>query len=132
MKYFNITVNGKVYQVTAEEVGAPGGMTSAPAPAVPAPAPAVPAPAPATAPAAAPRPAPAPGGGEVMSAPMPGTIIEVSVSVGQAVSKGQPVLVLEAMKMENEVFAAQSGTVAQIFVSKGDTVNAGDPMIQIS
>ena len=66
-----------------------------------------------------------------MTAPMPGTIASVSVTVGQAVTAGQPVLVLEAMKMENEIFAASTGTVSAIFVSKGDTVNSGDPMIQI-
>ena len=66
-----------------------------------------------------------------MTAPMPGTIAALSVSVGQAVNAGDVVLVLEAMKMENEIFAASSGTVSAILVNKGDTVNSGDPMIQI-
>ena len=66
-----------------------------------------------------------------MTAPLPGTIAEMCVTVGQAVTAGQVVLVLEAMKMENEIFAASTGTVTGIFVSKGDTVNSGDAMIQI-
>ena len=139
MKYYNITVNGKVYQVAAEEVSAPtAAPVAAPAPAaapvaVAAPA-AAPAPAVEAAPAAPAAPkaaAPAPGAAGVMTAPMPGTIANLSVSVGQAVTAGQVVLVLEAMKMENEIFAASTGTVSAIFVNKGDTVNSGDPMIQI-
>ena len=102
MKKFNITVNGTAYEVEVEEVKAAGAAPAAPkAPAAPAPAPVAPAPAPA-APAAPAGPAAAPAAGEsAVNAPMPGKVIKLVASVGQAVKAGEVVLILEAMKMQN-------------------------------
>ena len=85
----------------------------------------------APAPVAAPAPAaaPAPVAGEAVKAPMPGNILKVAVSAGQTVKEGELLVVLEAMKMENEIFAPKSGTVAQVLVQKGSTVNTGDTMV---
>ena len=125
MRKFNITVNGKTYAVDVEEVG--GVQTSAPAPA-PAPAPAA---APKAAPTAAPKAAPVEGAKQV-TAPMPGTIVSVKVNVGDAVKSDTLVAVLEAMKMENEIFAGVDGTVAGISVSAGDSVNSGDVIVSVN
>ncbi len=126
MKNYTITVNGNVYEVTVEEGFT--GKTSAPKAAAPAPK-AAPAPAAVPAPAAAPAPAPAApagaAGSVVVTAPMPGKILGVKASAGQAVKKGQVILILEAMKMENEIVAPQDGTVATINVSVGDSVEPG-------
>ncbi len=126
MKNYTITVNGNVYEVTVEE----GFTGKASAPKAAAPAPKVaPAPAAVPAPAAAPAPAPAApagaAGSVVVTAPMPGKILGVKASAGQAVKKGQVILILEAMKMENEIVAPQDGTVATINVSVGDSVEPG-------
>lgn len=121
MKRFNITVNGKAYDVAVEEVGG-----SAPA-AAPVPAPAA---APAPAPAAA--PAPAPGNGTPVKAPMPGNILDVKVSVGDSVTVGQVLVVLEAMKMENDIVANAAGKITSITVKKGDTVNSDDVIATIA
>lgn len=123
MKNYTITVNGNVYEVTVEEGFT--GKASAPAarPAAPAAAPAAPAPAPAP---AAPAPAAAPAAGSItVSAPMPGKILGVKTSVGAAVKKGQVILILEAMKMENEIVAPEDGTVASVNVSVGEMVEPG-------
>jgi len=71
-------------------------------------------------------------GGSKVKAPMPGSVLEVKVSVGDEVSEGDVLLVLEAMKMENELTAAQAGTVSEVLVKKGDTVNSGDPLVVLS
>ncbi len=121
MKNYTITVNGTVYDVAVEEKGA--GVSSAPAPK------AAPAPAAAPTPAPAPKAAPAAGGsaGSVqVTAPMPGKILSVKASVGADVKKGDVILLLEAMKMENEVVAPQDGKVASINVNSGDMVESGD------
>lgn len=134
MKNYTITVNGNVYEVTVEEgftgkASSPAARPAAPAaaPAAPAPAPAPAAPAPAPAPAAvAPAPAAAPAAGSItVSAPMPGKILGVKTSVGAAVKKGQVILILEAMKMENEIVAPEDGTVASVNVSVGEMVEPG-------
>lgn len=126
MRQFKITVNGKAYDVQVEENGAP--VASAPtAPAAPAP---VAAPAAASAPAASAAPAAA-GEGTPVEAPMPGTILKVLVSNGQAVKSGDAVAVLEAMKMENEITAPCDGTVTSVCVNTGDSVDAGKVLLTI-
>ena len=125
MKNYTITVNGNVYEVTVEEGFT--GAASTPKAAAPAPK-AAPAAAPkaAPAPAAAPKAAPAGAAGAVaVTAPMPGKILGVKASAGQAVKRGQVLLILEAMKMENEIVAPQDGTVATINVAVGDSVEPG-------
>ena len=134
MKY-KVTLNGRTYEV---EVEAGKAMLldeyEAIAPAAPAPAAAAPV---AAAPAAAPAPAPAPAAaapvaGEAVNAPMPGNILKVNVTVGQAVKEGELLCVLEAMKMENEIFAPKAGTVAQVLVSKGSTVDTGATLVVLN
>ena len=121
MRKFQITVNGNAYEVEVEEIG--GAPSAAPAVAAPAAAPA---------PKAAPKAAPAAAAGSVkVNAPMPGNINAVKVSVGQNVKAGDVLLILEAMKMENEIKAPQDGTVASINVNKGQSVNTGDLMISL-
>ena len=116
MKNYTITVNGNVYEVTVEE----GASTGA------APASRAAAPAPKAAPkAAAPAPAAGAQGSVAVTAPMPGKILAVKASVGQAVKKGDVILVLEAMKMENDIVAPQDGTIATINAAAGDSVEAG-------
>ena len=127
MRKFNITVNGVAYEVEVEEVAA--GEASAPVAAAPKAAPK--AAAPAAKPAAAPKAAPVANGTKV-NAPMPGTILDVKVAQGQAVKKGDVLLILEAMKMENEILAPQDGSIAQVNVSKGASVNSGDVLVVLS
>lgn len=117
MKNYTITVNGNVYDVTVEE----GASTGAP---VAAKAPAAPKAAPKAAPAAAPKAGGAAGGVKI-EAGAAGKVFKLEASVGQAVKKGDPVVILEAMKMEIPVVAPQDGTVASIDVAVGDAVEAG-------
>ncbi|MCI9658184.1 MAG: biotin/lipoyl-binding carrier protein [Lachnospiraceae bacterium] len=122
MKNYTITVNGTVYDVTVEE----GGAGSAPVRAA--------APAPKAAPAA-PAPAAAPAGdaGSIeVSASVPGKVFKVEASVGQAVKSGDPIIILEAMKMEIPVVAPEDGTVASIDVSVGDAVESGDVLATLN
>ncbi|MGN1050347.1 MAG: biotin/lipoyl-containing protein [Selenomonadaceae bacterium] len=127
MKKFNITVNGTAYEVEVEEVKA-GGAAPVARPA--APVAAAPAPAPAAAPAPAPAaPAAAAGAGETaVEAPMPGKVIKVVAAAGTAVKSGDVVIILEAMKMQNEICAPCDGTVKAVNVSAGQTVTAGQAM----
>ena len=125
MKKYNITVNGTTYEVVVEEVG---GAASAPV----APVFSAPAAAPVVAPAAPKAQAPANAGATSVTAPMPGTILEIKVSQGQSVKKGETVCVLEAMKMENDIPAPADGTVASINVQKGSSVNANDVIITLN
>ena len=109
MKKYRVTVNGTVYEIELEE------MTGA---------------APVSAPAAAPAPAPAPAaaapaGGEQVTSPMPGNILAVNVAAGDSVKRGQVLMVLEAMKMENEIMCPCDGKVVSVNTSKGATVESG-------
>lgn len=133
MKY-KVTLNKRVYEVEVEEGSAMlVDEYELAAPAAPAaPAPAAPAPVAATAPAAA---APAAAGlaaGTVVEAPMPGNVLKINVAQGQTVKEGDVLLVLEAMKMENEITATKSGTVAQIVTAKGAVVETGSPLVVIA
>ena len=119
-----VTVNGKVYEVETEAAPAP--KAEAPK-AAPAPKPAA-APAPAAPKAEAPKAAPAAGGVQVKS-PLPGSVIKVLVSEGQAVKKGDTLLTLESMKMENAIMAEADGTVKQIAVTPGQNVMQDDLLI---
>ena len=109
MKKYRVNVNGTVYEVELEEItgAAPAASVATPA--------AAPAPAPAAAPA----------GGEKVCAPMPGNILAVNVAAGDMVKKGQVLMVLEAMKMENEIMAPQDGKVTSVAVAKGAAVESG-------
>ena len=129
MKY-KVTLNGRTYEV---EVEAAEAMLLSEYEAI-APAPLAAAPA-AAAPAAAPAATAAPvvtGAGEAVNAPMPGTILKVNVSQGQAVKEGQVLCVLEAMKMENEIVAPVSGTVTGVLVAKGASVDTGATLVVIA
>ena len=131
MNRYKVTVNGTAYDVLVEDMG---GTQAAYAPvAQPAPA-VVPAAAPVAAPqpvaaTPAPAPAPAPAGASVVEAPMPGKILKISVAVGASVVSGDVLLILEAMKMENEISAPVSGTVREIRAREGDSVNTGDVLV---
>ncbi len=128
MKY-KITLNNRTYEVEVELAEAmPLSQYQAYAPA------AVPAAAPAAAPVAAPAAAPAAvpaGAGDVVSAPMPGTILKVNVNKGDTVKEGQVLVVLEAMKMENEIMAPKAGTITQVAVQRGSNVDTGAPLVFI-
>ncbi|MBZ4665830.1 biotin/lipoyl-containing protein [Mahella sp.] len=131
MRKFMINVNGKSYEVEVEEIR--DGVTAqqpAAAPVSPA-APKAEAPAQVAPKAEAPKAKPitAPAGAITVSAPMPGTILDVKVKEGDSVKKGDVLIILEAMKMENEIMAPQDGKVVSVAVSKGASVNSGDPMI---
>ncbi len=106
MKKYRVTVNGTAYEIELEELT---GAAPAPAAAAPAPAPA----------------AAAPAGGEQVTSPMPGTILDVKVSQGASVKKGDVLMILEAMKMENEIMCPCDGKVASIHASKGTAVESG-------
>ena len=123
MKNYRITVNGTAYDVAVEELGA-GAVAAAPATA---------------APVAAPKPAApaAPAGGQAagsvkVAAPMPGKILAIKANNGQSVKKGEVIMILEAMKMENEITAPEDGTVASINVGVGDSVESGDTLATLN
>ena len=132
MKY-EITLNGRIYEVEVELTEAmmmQEFQSYAPAPAAPA------VPVVEAAPSAAPTVAPAAhaviGAGEKVDSPMPGTILKVNVAAGQSVKEGDLLVILEAMKMENEIFAPKNGTVTQVLVEKGASVNTGDVLVVIA
>lgn len=124
MRKFIVNVNGNSYEVEVDEVAANGAATAAPK-AAPAPTAAAPAQ------KAAPAPAAAPAGGTPVKAPMPGNVVDIKVANGASVKKGDVVVILEAMKMENEIFAPCDG-VATVVASKDATVNSGDVLITLS
>lgn len=117
MKNYRITVNGTAYDVAVEELGA--GTVPAAAPVVAAPVAAAPA-------------APVAAGGVKIEAPMPGKILAIKANAGQAVKKGDVVMILEAMKMENEITAPEDGTIAGINVAVGDSVESGDTLASLN
>jgi len=123
MKKYNVTVNGNSYEITLEVVDA-ADVKAAPAPAAPA---ATPAPAAAPAPVAAPA-----ANGETVNAPMPGTILSVNIQNGAAVKKGDVLMILEAMKMENEIMSPCDGTIASVNVTKGASVETGSVLCVIA
>ena len=124
MKNYRVVVNGVEYEVAIEE------MSASEAKAAPVAAPvAAPAAAPAAAPVAAPAAAPA--GGAEVKAPMPGTILSVNVNVGDTVKAGQTLVVLEAMKMENEIVSPADGKVLSVAAQKGSAVDSGATLVVI-
>ncbi|WIF95649.1 biotin/lipoyl-containing protein [Caminicella sporogenes] len=131
MRKFNITVNGKTYEVEVEEIGGVNAQISRPtvAPTVQKSVPTVSAPKPTTSAPKQSAPTTAPAGANTITAPMPGTILDIKVNEGDNVSNGQVLLILEAMKMENEIMAPIDGKVVSINVSKGASVNAGDVLM---
>lgn len=139
-KKFRITVNGESYEVEVEDLGgdtpvarrpAPAAVAAAPAVSVPQPKAAAPAAAAPKAPVAAPAAKPVAAGQGSVTAPMPGTVLDLKVKEGDQVKAGDTVLILEAMKMENEIAAPVSGTVKSIHVTKGAAVNPGDVLLTI-
>ena len=120
MKKFNVTVNGTVYEVEVNEVGGAAPVAAAPKAA---------APAPKAAPAAAPAAAPVPAGAETVKCPMPGKILSVAVTAGQAVKKGDLLCILEAMKMQNEIYAPHDATVSEVRVAANQTVATGEALV---
>ena len=131
MKTYNITVNGVTYTVEVEEVGA---TASAPVAAAPVAAPAAPVAAPAAAPKAAPAAPKASGAAGAVSvkAPMPGNIMKVNCKVGASVKKGDVLMVLEAMKMENDICAPQDGVVASVEVAQGASVETDALLVTLN
>lgn len=131
MKTYNITVNGVTYTVEVEEVGA---TASAPVAAAPVVAPAAPVAAPAAAPKAAPAAPKASGAAGAVSvkAPMPGNIMKVNCKVGASVKKGDVLIVLEAMKMENDICAPQDGVVASVEVAQGASVETDALLVTLN
>ena len=127
LRKFKISIDGKEYLVEMEEIG------GVPQPAAPVQSVVQEAPQPQAAPIVPETPA-APvtqAGAEAMPSPMPGTILKLLVAVGDTVEENQPLMILEAMKMENEIVAGKSGTVTGIHVTQGEMVNPGDPLITI-
>lgn len=125
MRKFLVNVNGASYEVMVEEINGAAAPVAAPAPVAAAPAAAPVAAAPAAAPVAAVA------GQESVESPMPGNILAVNVKAGDAVKKGAVLMILEAMKMENEIMAPRDGVVAAVNVQKGATVNTGDVLCVI-
>ncbi len=130
MRKFVINVNGNQYEVEVEEVGN-GSAVSQPVAAPVAPVAVKAAPAPAKAAPAAKVDAAVPAGAATVVAPMPGTILSVNVGSGDQVKKGDVLVVLEAMKMENEIQAPKDGVVASVNVAKGASVNSGDVLVSL-
>lgn len=130
MRNLKVTVNGTVYDVQVEEVDAASAPAQPAAAAAQKPAAAPAAPAPTEQKPAVPKAAP-PAGGETITSPMPGTIVDICVEPGREVKKGDKLVVLEAMKMENEIMAPHDAKVAAVMVDKGDSVETGAPLVSL-
>lgn len=127
LKKYKVTVNGQSYDVAVEEIGSAGSqVASSPVQANAAVS------AGSTAPAPSVASAPSASGAGTVKAPMPGTVLAIKVASGQAVKRGDVLLILEAMKMENEITATRDGTVSAIRVQAGAIVNTGDPLVDLS
>ena len=124
MKTYNITVNGVTYVVSVEEVAGGAAPAVAPTP--------VAAPAPVAAPVKAPAPAAAPVGAVSVKAPMPGNVLKINVKAGDSVKKGDVLMVLEAMKMENDICAPADGVVAAVVVNQGATVETDAVLVTLN
>ena len=132
MKSYKVTVNGQSYDVTVEEVGEGAPPVSGSRAAVPAP-PSAPKPAPAPSSALAASGSPQARAGAIqVRAPMPGTLLGYKVAQGQAVKRGDVLLILEAMKMENEIVAPADGSVATLRATEGAAVSTGDLLIELA
>ncbi len=138
MKKYRITVNGKTFDVDVEEVGRPASTTAAPPPAASAqstpaqspvapPRPASPAP---TAPS--PKPAASPAGTGVMKSPLPGKVLKVMATPGSSWKKGDTLLIIEAMKMENEILAPRDCTIEEVAVQANQSVKTGDVLLKLA
>ena len=132
MKKYRITVNGRTYEVEVEEIGGEATSGVSAVQPAPAPSPKIETPAapkakaePTPAPAPAPKKA-APAGKVTINAPMPGTILSIKAKAGSSVKKGDVIMILEAMKMENEILAPQDGKIISVEVTEGSSVNTGD------
>ena len=130
MKKYHVTVDGHIYEVTVEEVsGTSAKVVAAP----PKPAAPTPPPPPSKPVSAVPKPAPAPAasvsGGTQIQAPMPGKILTVHVKPGDSVKSGKVLLILEAMKMENDIMAPVDGVIQAVNVNAGESVNTGDVLV---
>lgn len=132
MKRYTITVNGTPYDVTVAEAGAGAPVAPVAAPVAPAANPVAPTAAVPVAETPAPAASAGAAGSIVVSAPMPGNVLDIKVTVGQAVKAGDVLVVLEAMKMENDIVAPQDGTIATIACNKGDVVNVGDVFVTLN
>ena len=131
LRKFRIKINDKEYMVEMEEIGAPAAPIAAAVPAA-AVAPAAPlAAAPVAEAAPAPAAPPVSGNGTTMEAPMPGKVLKVLVKAGETVKENQPIIVLEAMKMENEIVAPKGGVLSAVYVNEGSAIDAGQPIATI-
>ncbi len=121
MRKFIVNVNGSSYEIEVEEIAAGAAPVAAPAAA-----------APVAAPVAAAAPIAASAGQEAMESPMPGNILDVRVKPGDSVKSGSVLLILEAMKMENEILAPRDAKIVAVNVAKGSTVNSGDVLVVLA
>lgn len=131
LRKFRIKINNKEYMVEMEEIGAPVPVVQPAAVLAPAATPAsaaVPAPAATPAPVAAP---PVSGNGTTLDAPMPGKVLKLLVNVGEQVKENQPIIVLEAMKMENEIVAPKDGVISAVYVKEGSSIDVGQPIATV-
>lgn len=131
LRKFRIKINDKEYMVEMEEIGAPAAPVAVPtaAPAAVA-VPAAPVAAASVA-EAAPAAPPVSGNGTTMEAPMPGKVLKVLVKAGETVKENQPIIVLEAMKMENEIVAPKDGVISAVYVNEGSALDVGQPIATV-